>query len=364
MRCTLDNCATAFSSNAHVDARQDLTIVVTGGAGFLGSHLCERLVDEGHYVICIDDFYSGRRENVLGLRASGRFDLIEHDIVEPFEREVPRFDQIYNLACPASPPYYQADPVRTALICSQGTYNCLQAANRHGARLFHASTSEIYGDPEVHPQAESYRGNVNTVGPRSCYDEGKRFAETLVTDFGSQNGLVTRMARIFNTYGPRMQPDDGRVVSNFVVQALLGNDITVYGSGEQTRSFCFVGDLIDGFSRLMSNGDAPLAPINLGNPVETTVGELAVMITDMVGSRSKIVHKPLPVDDPRRRRPDITQAKALLGWSPKVELAVGLRRTIEYFDQQLSGGHLKPREVQPTTSHASQARFMQQEMAQ
>jgi UDP-glucuronate decarboxylase len=323
-----------------VGARAELTVVVTGGAGFLGSHLCEHLVAQGHRVICLDNFHTGRRGNVRALADSGRFELIEHDIVVPFESMLPRFDHIYNLACPASPPHYQTDPVATALICSQGTYNCLQAAKRYGARIFHASTSEIYGDPEVHPQTEGYHGNVNTIGPRSCYDEGKRFAETLITDFGKRHGLVTRMARIFNTYGPRMQPDDGRVVSNFVVQALLGKDITVYGSGEQTRSFCFVSDLIDGFARLMANGDGPLGPVNLGNPVETTVGELADIITDTVGSRSKVVYKPLPVDDPRRRRPDITQAKAVLGWSPKVELAVGLRRTIAYFDQQLSHGYL------------------------
>jgi len=317
-----------------------LTVVVTGGAGFLGSHLCRHLIDHGHRVICVDNFHTGRRANVSALADSGRFKLIEHDIVVPFERKIPRFDHIYNLACPASPQHYQADPVRTALICSVGTYNCLQAAKRHGARLFHASTSEIYGDPEVHPQAESYRGNANTVGPRSCYDEGKRFAETLVTDFGRRHGLVTRMARIFNTYGPRMQPDDGRVVSNFIVQALLGRNITVYGTGEQTRSFCYVSDLIDGFARLMGNGDAPLDPVNLGNPVEKTVGELAHLIIDLVGSRSRVVHKPLPVDDPRRRRPDIAQATAALGWSPQVELSVGLRRTIAYFDQQLRNGHL------------------------
>ena len=330
------------SASARADARERLTVVVTGGAGFLGSHLCERLVGEGHHVICVDNFHTGRRANVRSLIASGRFELIEHDIVQPFERKLPRFDHIYNLACPASPPHYQADPVATALICSQGTYNCLQAANRHRARLFHASTSEIYGDPEVHPQAEGYHGNVNTVGPRSCYDEGKRFAETLVTDFGSQNALVTRMARIFNTYGPRMQPDDGRVVSNFIVQALLGKDITVYGTGEQTRSFCFVSDLIGGFCRLMVNGDEPLGPVNLGNPVETTVGELAILITGMVGSRSKIIYKPLPVDDPRRRRPDITQARTALGWSPKVELAAGLQRTIDYFNDQLAGNDVLP----------------------
>jgi UDP-glucuronate decarboxylase len=359
----LDYYSDTVSSGAHLAARQRLTIVVTGGAGFLGSHLCERMVGQGHYVICVDNFHTGRPANVRALEASGRFDLIEHDIVEPFERRLPRFDHIYNLACPASPPHYQADPVRTALICSRGTYNCLQAANRHGARLFHASTSEIYGDPDIHPQVESYRGNVNTVGPRSCYDEGKRFAETLVTDFGSQNGLVTRLARIFNTYGPRMLPDDGRVVSNFIVQALLGEDLTVYGSGEQTRSFCFVSDLIEGFTRLMANGDEPLDPVNLGNPVETTVGELATMIAGMIGSRSKVVFRPLPVDDPRRRRPDITQAKALLGWSPKVELAAGLQRTIAYFDQQLRSGQLHHSEFQPRASHVSLARPMPEEMA-
>lgn len=351
-----------FSASARAAARRKLTVVVTGGAGFVGSHLCERLVGDGHHVICVDNFHTGRCANVHGLMASGRFDVIEHDIVEPFGSKLPRFDQIYNLACPASPPHYQADPVRTALTCSQGTYNCLRAAHEHRARLFHASTSEIYGDPEVHPQAETYHGNVNTTGPRSCYDEGKRFAETLATDFGAQNGLVIRIGRIFNTYGPRMQPDDGRVVSNFIVQALLGKDITVYGSGEQTRSFCFVSDLIDGFSRLMANGDAPLGPINLGNPVETTVGELALMISDMVGSRSKIIYKPLPVDDPRRRRPDITQAKALLGWSPKVELATGLRRTIAYFDEQLrlrslrhADARLKTQDIFPAGSTLAEA---------
>ena len=342
--------------SALVTAREELCVVVTGGAGFLGSHLCEHLVAQGHRVICLDNFQTGRRQNVRSLAGSGRFEMIQHDIVVPFESMLPRFDHIYNLACPASPPHYQADPVATALICSQGTYNCLQAAKRHGARVFHASTSEIYGDPEVHPQTEEYHGNVNTIGPRSCYDEGKRFAETLITDFGKRHGLVTRMARIFNTYGPRMQPDDGRVVSNFVVQALLGKDITVYGSGEQTRSFCFVSDLIDGFARLMANGDSPLGPINLGNPVETTVGELARIVTEAVGSRSKVVYKPLPVDDPRRRRPDIAQAKALLGWSPKVELAAGLRRTIAYFDQQLRHGDLHQAIGRPDTVQVFQAR--------
>ena len=310
-------------------------IVVTGGGGFLGSHLCERLVGEGHHVICVDNFQTGRRANVSDLLASGRFKVIEHDILTPLDSRIQRFDQIYNLACPASPPQYQADPVRTALICSQGTYNCLQAAKHNEARFFQASTSEIYGDPDVHPQPEQYHGNVNPVGPRSCYDEGKRFAETLVTDFGLQYGLVTRIARIFNTYGPRMQPDDGRVVSNFVVQALLGNDITVYGSGQQTRSFCFVSDLIDGFIRLMAAEGDVLAPVNLGNPAEITVGELARIIVDIVGSRSKVVYRPLPADDPRRRRPNIERAQSALGWSPKVELLTGLRQTIAYFDDQL-----------------------------
>jgi UDP-glucuronate decarboxylase len=333
--CTLDNFTANFWPSSRLAAQEELTVVVTGGAGFLGSHLCERLVAQGHRVICLDNLHTGRHQNVSALADTGRFELIEHDIVVPFESVLPRFDQIYNLACPASPPHYQADPVATALICSRGTYNCLRAAKKHGARVFHASTSEIYGDPDVHPQTEGYHGNVNTVGPRSCYDEGKRFAETLVTDFGLRHGLVTRMARIFNTYGPRMQPDDGRVVSNFIVQALLGKDITVYGSGDQTRSFCFVSDLIEGFARLMANGDEPLGPVNLGNPVEITVGELACIVVDMVGSRSKVIYKPLPVDDPRRRRPDIAQAKAVLGWSPKIELAVGLRQTIAYFDDQL-----------------------------
>ena len=302
----------------------------------MGSHLSERLVSDGHHVICVDNFLTGRAANVDHLLASGRFEIIEHDIVEPLDRKLPPFDHLYNLACPASPPHYQADPVQTALICSQGTYNCLVAAQRHGARVFHASTSEIYGDPDVHPQTESYHGNVNPVGPRSCYDEGKRFAETLVTDFGRQHGLVTRIARIFNTYGPRMQLDDGRVVSNFVVQALSGQDITVYGSGGQTRSFCFVSDLIEGLVRLMA-AERDIGPVNLGNPVEATVGELARLVTHMVGGPSKIVYRPLPVDDPRRRKPDISYAQTVLGWSPKVDLVTGLRWTVAYFDETLRG---------------------------
>jgi len=324
--------------------------VILGGAGFLGSHLSERLLDRGYRVVCVDSFVTGRPENVEGLLANRNFELVEHDIVEPFAHKLERVDEIYNLACPASPPHYQADPLRTALTCSVGTYNGLLAAQRHGARFFHASTSEIYGDPEVHPQTEDYRGNVNTVGPRSCYDEGKRFAETLVTDFGRQHGVTTRIARIFNTYGPRMQADDGRVVSNFIVQALKGDDITIYGSGEQTRSFCFVSDLVEGFIRLMAVEQPSIGPVNLGNPVETTVGELARMVVEMVGSSATIVHRPLPVDDPRRRKPSIERAKALLGWSPQVELAAGLAETVAYFRQALSAAAppvVSPRAARP-----------------
>ena len=322
-------------------------IVVTGGAGFLGSHLCERLVREGNRVTCIDNFQTGRRENVSALLTSGRFEIIEHDIVAPFGALISRVDEIYNLACPASPPHYQADPVGTALICSQGTYNGLVAARHSGARFFQASTSEIYGDPETHPQLESYHGNVNPVGPRACYDEGKRFAETLVTDFGRCNDMTTRIARIFNTYGPRMQPDDGRVVSNFIVQALLGRDITIYGSGVQTRSFCFVSDLVDGFIRLMAAPGDVIAPVNLGNPAEITVGELAKIVVGLVGSRSKVVYRPLPVDDPRRRRPDIGRARSELGWGPKVELLTGLRETIAYFDGELCRNDLSSPDLSP-----------------
>jgi UDP-glucuronate decarboxylase len=311
------------------------TAAVIGGAGFLGSHLTSRLLGEGYRVYCLDNFHTGRRRNVSHLLATGWLEVIEHDILDPIPTELPRFDEIYNLGCPASPPHYQADPVNTALVCAQGTLNCLRRAEVDQARLMHASTSEIYGDPEVHPQSEDYHGNVNTVGPRSCYDEGKRYAETLITDFGRRYGVTTRIARIFNTYGPRMQRDDGRVVSNFVVQALQGIDITVYGTGEQTRSFCYVDDLIDGFRRLIQADDHVSGPVNLGNPNETTVGELAAFIVDMVGSGSKVVHKPLPIDDPRRRRPDISRAQTWLGWAPKVPLIEGLGRTIDYFADEL-----------------------------
>jgi UDP-glucuronate decarboxylase len=330
-------------------------IVVTGGAGFLGSHLCERLVGEGNQVTCIDNFQTGRRENVSALLASGRFEIVQHDIVMPFASRIRRIDEIYNLACPASPPHYQADPVGTAMICSRGTYNGLVAAQRSGARFFQASTSEVYGDPEVHPQPESYHGNVNPVGPRACYDEGKRFAETLVTDFGRCSAIDTRIARIFNTYGPRMQPDDGRVVSNFIVQALLGRDITIYGSGQQTRSFCFVSDLIDGFMRLMTAPGDVIAPVNLGNPAEITVGELATTVVDLIGSRSKVVYRKLPVDDPRRRRPDIERARCELGWSPKVDLLTGLHETIAFFDDQLRRNDLSRPDPSPGVPHLTGA---------
>lgn len=317
-------------------AKRPTTIAVIGGAGFLGSHLCDRLIKSGSRVFCLDNFYTGRLENLSHLASSGRLEVVQHDILEPIPSALPRFGEIFNLACPASPVHYQADPVKTALTCSQGTLHCLQRAQQDQARLFHASTSEIYGDPDVHPQTEDYHGNVNTVGPRSCYDEGKRYAEMLVTDFGRQYGVTTRIARIFNTYGPRMQPDDGRVVSNFVIQALQNNDITVYGTGGQTRSFCYVDDLIDGFVRLMKADDRVSAPVNLGNPEETSVTELATMIIEMVGSRSKLIHCPLPIDDPRRRRPDISRAQAWLQWEPSVPLQQGLLRTIEFFAGELA----------------------------
>jgi len=312
------------------------TICVTGGAGFLGSHLCERLIAEGNWVVCLDNFHTGRPENVMGLTRTNRFHLVEHDVINPMPDALPQFDEIYNLACPASPVHYQSNPVRTALICAEGAVNVLERASRDGAKILHASTSEVYGDPDVHPQPESYFGNVNTVGPRSCYDEGKRFAETLFTDYARQSGLVVKIVRIFNTYGPRMQPDDGRVVSNFVLQALKGADITVFGDGSQTRSFCYVDDLIEGFMRLMASGDEASGPVNIGNPAEISVEELAATIIALTGSRSRIVHRALPVDDPRRRRPDIARAQHLLGWSPSVPLSEGLERTVRYFSSAVS----------------------------
>jgi UDP-glucuronate decarboxylase len=308
-------------------------VLVTGGAGFLGSHLCERLLHEGHDVICVDNFYTGSRENIAHLLDHPRFEVIRHDVTMPLYVEV---DEIYNLACPASPVHYQHDPVQTVKTSVHGAINMLGLAKRVKARIFQASTSEVYGDPDVHPQPESYWGRVNPVGLRSCYDEGKRCAETLFMDYHRQWGVDIRIGRIFNTYGPRMHPNDGRVVSNFIVQALQGEPITIYGEGQQTRSFCFVDDLVDGFVRYMRQ-DGPLpGPINLGNPREFTILQLAEQVINLTNSKSQIVHKPLPSDDPQQRRPDITAARERLGWEPKVQLAEGLARTIAYFNGQLA----------------------------
>ncbi|AYG69824.1 MULTISPECIES: UDP-glucuronic acid decarboxylase family protein [unclassified Rhizobium] len=308
------------------------TILIAGGAGFLGSHLCERLLRDGCQVICADDFSTGRTENLRHLLRYDAFSFVRHDIVNPIDLPV---DEIYNLACPASPVHYQADPIHTMKTCVFGALNLLELAARHQARIFQASTSEIYGDPQVHPQPERYWGHVNSFGPRSCYDEGKRSAETLFYDFHMRHGVDIRIARIFNTYGPRMRPDDGRVVSNFIVQALKGQDITVYGDGSQTRSFCYVDDLIEGFVQLMSSPAALHSPINLGNPAEFSVRELAEQVITLTGSPSKVVYKPLPIDDPRQRRPDITIAKRDLAWEPTVALAEGLKSTVAYFERQL-----------------------------
>ncbi|RCW80854.1 UDP-glucuronic acid decarboxylase family protein [Phyllobacterium bourgognense] len=308
-------------------------ILVTGGAGFLGSHLCERLLKAGHTVICVDNFSTGLERNIRHLRNFDRFSVLKHDVIHPIDIEV---DEIYNLACPASPPHYQADPVHTMKTCVLGALNLLELAARTGARIFQASTSEIYGDPLVHPQVEGYWGNVNSFGPRSCYDEGKRSAETLFFDFNKKHHVEIKVARIFNTYGPHMRPDDGRVVSNFIVQALKGQDITIYGDGSQTRSFCFVNDLIDGFQQLMATEPSFTGPVNLGNPVEFTILELAEMVIQMTGSRSKTIRNPLPTDDPRQRRPDISLARRELGWQPMVPLATGLEKTIHYFDRLLA----------------------------
>jgi UDP-glucuronate decarboxylase len=304
-----------------------MRILVTGGAGFLGSHLCERLLREGHEVICIDNLFTGQKTNIAHLLANPRFEFVRHDVIDPFKFEV---DQIYNLACPASPPHYQYNPIKTIKTSVMGAINCLGLAKRVRARVFQASTSEVYGDPAVHPQPESYWGNVNPIGKRSCYDEGKRCAETLFFDYHRENKVDIRVIRIFNTYGPRMHPNDGRVVSNFVVQALNGEDLTVYGDGRQTRSFCYVDDLIEGFVRFMAQTET-VGPMNLGNPGEFTMLELAELTLKLVGGKSKIVHKPLPADDPKQRRPDITLAKRVLKWEPQVPLEEGLRRTIAYF---------------------------------
>ena len=303
-------------------------VLVTGGAGFLGSHLCERLLDQGHEVLCVDNFYTGRRANVGHLLQNPLFELMRHDVTMPLYVEV---DEIYNLACPASPIHYQFDPVQTTKTSVHGAINMLGLAKRVKARILQASTSEVYGDPTVHPQVESYWGNVNPIGSRSCYDEGKRCAETLFFDYNRQHRLRIRVARIFNTYGPRMRPDDGRVVSNFIVQALRGQDITIYGDGSQTRSFCYVDDLIEGLLRLMNTADDFTGPVNLGNPGEFTMLELAQQVIALTGSNSRIVHRPLPQDDPVRRCPDITLAKQQLDWAPTIPLAQGLAKTIDFF---------------------------------
>ncbi|CAA6603648.1 UDP-glucuronate decarboxylase [Rhodospirillaceae bacterium LM-1] len=303
-------------------------ILVTGGAGFLGSHLCERLANDGAEVLCVDNYFTGRRQNVAHLFANPRFELMRHDVTFPLYVEV---DEIYNLACPASPIHYQYDPVQTTKTSVHGAINMLGLAKRTRAKIFQASTSEVYGDPDIHPQPESYRGNVNPIGPRACYDEGKRCAETLFFDYKRQHNLRIRVARIFNTYGPRMHPNDGRVVSNFIVQALSNQPITIYGNGQQTRSFCYVDDLIEGFVRLMAAPDEVTGPVNLGNPGEFTMLELAEKVIALTKSSSKLEFKPLPTDDPLQRCPDITQAKGKLGWEPKVALEEGLGRTIAYF---------------------------------
>jgi len=308
-------------------------VLVTGGAGFLGSHLCERLLKDGHDVLCVDNFYTGSKQNIVHLLNNPYFELYRHDVTFPLYAEV---DEIYNLACPASPIHYQFDPVQTTKTSVHGAINMLGLAKRVKAKILQASTSEIYGDPNVHPQPESYRGNVNPIGPRSCYDEGKRCAETLFFDYYRQHGLRIKVARIFNTYGPRMHPNDGRVISNFVVQALQGKPITVFGDGSQTRSFCYVDDMIEGFIRLMNTPDDVTGPVNLGNPKEFTILELAEKVIELTGSRSEIVFKPLPADDPKRRQPDITLARKLLDWEPRISLDEGLKKTIEYFDRFLS----------------------------
>ncbi len=303
-------------------------VLITGGAGFLGSHLCERLIGEGMDVLCVDNYFTGRRTNVEALLDHPRFEIMRHDVTFPLYVEV---DQIYNLACPASPVHYQHDPVQTTKTSVHGAINMLGLAKRVRATIFQASTSEVYGDPQIHPQTEDYWGHVNPIGLRSCYDEGKRCAETLFFDYHRQHKLKIKVGRIFNTYGPRMHPNDGRVVSNFIVQALRGRDITIYGKGTQTRSFCYVSDLIDGFVRLMATGPEVTGPINLGNPVEFTMLELAELVLKLTGSSSKLIFEPLPSDDPKQRQPDISKAKQALGWEPKVKLEDGLKETIAYF---------------------------------
>jgi UDP-glucuronate decarboxylase len=308
-----------------------MRVLVTGGAGFIGSHLCDRLVAEGHHVVCLDNFFTGRKENVEHLLDHAHFEVMRHDVTEPLFLDV---DQIYNLACPASPVHYQYNPVKTVKSNVMGTINMLVLAKRVRARILQASTSEVYGDPTVHPQTESYWGNVNPIGPRSCYDEGKRVAETLMMDYHRQDRVDIRIARIFNTYGTRMQEGDGRVVSNFIVQALRGQELTLYGTGEQTRSFCYADDLVEGLMRLMA-ADGRHEPVNLGNPVEFTIKELAERVSRIVGGEVKMVYRPLPQDDPTQRQPDITRAREWLGWEPKVPLEQGLVKTIAYFRERV-----------------------------
>src|SRR6202163_848692 len=314
-------------------------ILVTGGAGFLGSHLCERLLERGADVLCVDNFFTGVRRNIEHLLDYKHFDLLRHDVTFPLYIEV---DEIYNLACPASPVHYQHDPVQTTKTSVHGAINMLGLAKRLRAKILQTSTSEVYGDPEVHPQPEKYWGRVNPIGPRSCYDEGKRCAETLFFDYWRQHRLRIKVARIFNTYGPRMHPNDGRVVSNFIVQALLGRDITVHGYGAQTRAICYVDDMIDALIRLMNTADAVTGPINIGNPDEFTMLELASMVIELTASRSRIVHRPLPQDDPRQRRPDISKANDVLGWAPQTALHDGLKRTIAYFEGLLRDDAVRP----------------------
>ena len=310
-----------------------MKILITGGAGFIGSHLCERLLNDGNDVLCVDNYYTGTKSNIVHLLDNYQFELMRHDVTFPLYVEV---DQIYNMACPASPIHYQYDPVQTTKTSVHGAINMLGLAKRVNARILQASTSEVYGDPTQHPQTESYWGNVNTIGPRSCYDEGKRCAETLFFDYFRQHNLDIKVGRIFNTYGPKMRPDDGRVISNFIVQALTEKDITVYGKGDQTRSFCYVDDLVEGILRLMTTEKGVTGPMNLGNPIEYTILEIAEIVIDQIGSKSKIIFKPLPEDDPKQRQPDISFAKAELNWEPKTQLKEGLDKTIQYFDKILS----------------------------
>ena len=312
-------------------------VLITGGAGFLGSHLCDKLLGQGHEVLCVDNFFTGSRQNVSHLLGQSRFELLRHDVTFPLYVEV---DEIYNLACPASPVHYQVDPVQTTKTSVHGAINMLGLAKRTNAKILQASTSEVYGDPEIHPQTEEYWGRVNPTGFRSCYDEGKRCAETLFFDYRRQHNVEIKVVRIFNTYGPRMHPNDGRVVSNFIVQALKNEDITLYGDGSQTRSFCYVDDLLSGLVQMMSTGPEITGPINIGNPDEFSIRELAELVLHMTGSTSKLIYMPLPSDDPRQRRPDISKANAILGWTPTIQLEEGLGRTIEYFMRLFKEGGL------------------------